>query len=142
MTTRGIINGSDTFGIRSVRGKRFKYVLNLSPDVKFTNACTKSQTFQSWIAKAEDGNADAADKVRRYQHRPAEELFDMENDPLEWTNVADDPQYASIKTELKQKLASWMAEQGDLGQQTELEALKRQGRNRQKKNKKSSQQSK
>lgn len=132
MTTRGIINGSDTFGIRSVRGKRFKYVLNLSPEVKFTNACTKSATFQSWVAKAEAGDADAADKIRRYHHRPAEELFDMEADPLEWKNVADDPQYASIKSELKQKLSSWMAEQGDRGQQTELEALEHQGRNRNK----------
>jgi uncharacterized sulfatase len=92
--------------------------------------------FKSWIAKAEAGDADAADKVRRYHHRPAEELYDMEADPLEWQNVADDPQYASIKSELKQKLSSWMAEQGDLGQQTELEALEHQGRNRKNKKKK------
>lgn len=135
MTTRGIINGSETFGIRSVRGRRFKYVLNLSPEVKFTNACTKSKAFQSWIAKAKAGDADAADKVRRYHHRPAEELFDMDVDPLEWNNVADDPKYASIKSELKQKLSSWMAEQGDLGQQTELDAFKHQARNRNKKKK-------
>jgi uncharacterized sulfatase len=132
MTTRGINNGSDAFGIRSIRGKRFKYVLNLSPEVEFTNACTQSAAFQSWVAKAEAGDADAADKVRRYSHRPAEELFDMEADPLEWKNVADDPQYASIKSELKQKLSSWMAEQGDLGQQTELEAFEHQARNRNK----------
>ena len=136
MTTRGIINGSDTFGIRSVRGRRFKYVLNLSPEIEFTNAATKSRAFQSWIAKAATGDTDAADKVRRYQRRPAEELFDMEADPLEWKNVADDPQYASIKSELKQKLSSWMAEQGDLGQQTELEAYQHQGRNRNKNKKK------
>ena len=136
MTTRGIINGSETFGIRSVRGKRFKYILNLSPEVKFTNACSQGRCFQSWKKKAESGDADAADKVNRYHHRPAIELFDMENDPYEWKNLADDPTYESVKSELKQKLSSWMAEQGDKGQQTEIEALEHQKRGK-KKDKKS-----
>ena len=135
MTTRGIINGSETFGIRSVRGKRFKYIRNLSPEIKFTNACTKGQCFQSWVDKAESGDADAADKVRRYQHRPKEELYDMEADPYEWNNLADDPAFASVKSRLNQKLNSWMAEQGDAGQKTEEEAYLHQGRGKKKKKK-------
>ena len=132
MTTRGIINGSETFGIRSVRSERYKYIWNLSPEIKFTNACTKSKAFQSWVAKAEAGDEGAADKVSRYQHRPQEELYDVNVDPLEWTNLAGDPALAEVKASLRQKLVAWMADQGDLGQQTELEAFQHQSRNRKK----------
>ena len=126
MTTRGIINGSETFGIRSVRGERFKYVMNLTPDIQFTNACTKSKAFQSWVRKAKGGDADAAEKVRRYQHRPAEELYDLNADPLEWNNLASDPVFRSVKDALRGKLSGWMESQGDKGQQTELEAFEHQ----------------
>ena len=126
-TTRGIINGSDHFGIRSVRGRRYKYIMNLSPEVTFTNVCTQSKAFLSWKSKAQS-DPDAADKVRRYQHRPAEELFDMDADRYEWTNLADDPKYAAIKARLKGQLTAWMQAQGDRGKQTELEAREHQHR--------------
>ena len=135
-TTRGIINGSDYFGIRTVRSRRFKYILNLTPEMTFQNVCTKSAIFKSWQAAADDDKK-AADKVHRYEHRPAVELFDITKDPYEWNNLADDPKFASARKELKQKLADWMKSQGDKGQQTELEAFAHQTRNR-KKNDKSS----
>ncbi|MDA0282682.1 MAG: sulfatase [Planctomycetota bacterium] len=132
MTTRGIINGSDHFGIRSVRSDKYKYIVNLTPEVKFQNACVKSESFVSWQKRAEAGDADAAGKVHRYEHRPAEELYDVTQDVLEWNNLARDPKLAAVKAELKQQLAGWMAEQGDKGAQTELEAREHQGRNRRK----------
>jgi N-sulfoglucosamine sulfohydrolase len=133
MTTRGIINGSDSFGIRSVRSDRFKLIVNLTPGIKFTNACTKSPTFQSWVRKAESGDTDAAEKVRRYHHRPAVELYDVKKDWYEWKNLADNPEYAEVKAALQAKLAAWMEQQGDLGQATELAAREHQGRSRKKK---------
>jgi N-sulfoglucosamine sulfohydrolase len=137
MTTRGIINGSDYFGIRSIRSAKFKYLWNFTPEVKFQNACTNSSIFESWRQKAEN-DADAADKVRRYEHRPAEELYDVEKDPYEWNNLADDPQYATIKMRMKKRLLAWMKEMGDKGRQTELEALEHQNRSRNKKSQSSS----
>jgi len=132
MTTRGINNGSDYFGIRSVRSARFKYVWNFTPEVKFQNACTNSSIFKSWRQKAET-DPDAAEKVRRYEHRPGEELYDVEKDPYEWKNLADDPQYATIKMRMKKRLLEWMEEMGDMGRQTELEAFEHQAGNRNKK---------
>lgn len=126
MTTRGINNGSDHFGIRSVRSERFKYVWNLTPAVEFENACTHSPEFVSWEAAAKAGDKDAAEKVRRYKHRAGEELYDVTRDRFEWKNLADDPEYAAIKSELRAKLDDWMKGQGDLGQQTEMEALEHQ----------------
>lgn len=130
MTTRGIINGSPYFGIRSVRSAEFKYIINFTPDVKFTNACTKSGAFVSWEQKADAGDEDAADKVRRYYHRPAEELYAVSEDTFEWHNLANDPKFAEVKAELRGQLDSWMLAQGDNGQETELAALDHQGRGR------------
>lgn len=132
MTTRGIINGSEHFGIRSIRSRRFKYIWNFSPEVKFRNVCVKSAVFKSWQAKAAN-DADAAEKVRRYQERPSEELYDVTKDPYEWNNLAGDPRYAEAKAQLKKRLVQWMVAMGDKGRQTELEAKDHQGAGRNKK---------
>ena len=132
MTTRGVTNGSDYFGIRSIRSRKFKYVWNFTPEVKFQNACTSSSIFKSWQEKAAS-DSDAADKVRRYENRSGEELYDITKDPYEWNNLADDPQYATIKVRMKRRLLDWMKAMGDKGQQTELEAFEHQTENRNKK---------
>ena len=126
MTTRGINSGSEYFGIRSIRSHRFKYVWNFTPEIKFQNVCTMSKIFKSWRAKA-TSDPDAAQKVRRYEYRPKEELYEVTRDPYEWTNLADDPKYANVKSELRKHLLEWMEAMGDKGQQTELEALEHQG---------------
>ena len=133
MTTRGIINGSDTFGIRSVRNDRYKYILNLSPEIEFRNICMKSPEFLSWEARAEGGDSDAADKVKRYRVRPGVELFDIKEDPYEWNNLANDPRLAGVKAELRKKLDGWMKACGDKGQQTEIEASEHKAGKRKKK---------
>ncbi len=131
MTTRGIINGPDHYGIRSIRSRQYKYVWNFTPEVNFRNAAVRNEVFVSWEAKAAT-DADAADKVKRYLQRPGEELYDVIKDPYEWNNLADDAQYANVKQELRRELLSWMQAMGDQGQQTELEALDHQSRNRNK----------
>jgi uncharacterized sulfatase len=133
MTTRGINKGSPYFGIRSVRSEKHKYILNFTPDVTFQNACTTSTIFKSWRKKALAGDNEAAEKISRYENRPAEEFYAIQEDPYEWHNLANDPRYAMQKAELKQELSRWMEECGDQGQQTELEALEHQGRSRQSK---------
>jgi len=82
------------------------------------------------VAKAAAGDADAADKVRRYQHRPAVELYDLSADPYEWHNLAATPEHAGTVARLKALLEAWMASQGDQGQATELAAHKHQRRGR------------
>ena len=133
MTTRGIINGTDAFAIRSVRDTRYKLILNLNHKSKFTNACTKSPMFQSMIAKAKSGDATAKRLVHAYQHRPAVELFDMKSDPLEMANLAGQSDTRKIEMRLRQKLSAWMKAQGDKGVETELKARERQGRDRKRK---------
>lgn len=40
-------------------------------------------------------------------------LYDMENDPYELTNLVDDPAYATTKQQLYNKLVQWIADTGD-----------------------------
>jgi len=129
-TTRGIIQGSDNYGMRTIRSEQFRYIMNLNPEATFQNIVTKSagsggKFYQSWIARAAiDSTAKLL--VNRFQHRPAEELYDVVKDPLEMNNIADDPAFSRIKKELRNNLLKWMKQQGDKGQQTEMEALEHQ----------------
>lgn len=134
-TTRGINQGSDYYGIRMARSDRFKYIRNLTPDMTFQNTMVFSDIFESWRDKAKT-DADAAELVHRFQHRPAEELYDVDADPFELNNLADDPQYAEVLSELRGELDGWMKDQGDLGQATELAASEHQARDKAGKEKK------
>ena len=133
MTTRGIINGTDAYAIRSVRDARYKLILNLNHESKFTNACTKMPLFLSMVAKAETGDATAKRLVHNYHHRPAVELFDLKKDPLEMSNLAGQTDLKKVQINLRAKLEAWMKAQGDKGVATELKAKERQGRGKPKK---------
>ena len=124
-TTRGINQGSDHYGIRSVRGERYRYVLNFTPEVSFENAATADSTFRSWEKLAASGDDNAMRLVHEYRHRPAEELYDTVADPWHRTNLIADPALAPVRDELRAALDTWMAQQGDEGQETELRALER-----------------
>jgi len=124
-TTRGINGGSEYFGIRSVRGERYRYVRNFTPEAVFQNAATADPVFLSWQKVAEAGDEVAKRLVREYQHRPAEELYDCETDPWNRHNVIEDPALAAVREELRQRLDAWMTQQGDEGQATEMKALER-----------------
>jgi len=130
-TTRGIINGSAYYPIRSVRSVRYKYIRNLNHESVFYNVISTrpNELLQTWKEIGKNNPAVAA-RARFYQHRPAEELYDLEYDPYELKNLADDSAYAKIKGRLKKELGRWMQQQSDQGNATELKAIERQGPNR------------
>ena len=132
-TTRGIIDGSEAYAIRSVRTDRYHYIRNLNHDSAFHNVLIgKDRAYwPAWVERAKT-DPHAAAVVRRYQHRPAEELYDVRNDPYELNNLADDPALQRVKADLAGQLSRWMEQQGDRGVATELQAFERQGRGRQK----------
>jgi len=45
---------------------------------------------------------------------------------IEMNNIAYDSRFASAKQDLKERLLKWTEQQGDKGQQTEMEALEHQ----------------
>ncbi len=124
-TTRGIINGSDHYGIRSVRNERYRYIRNLTPAATFQNAATNDPTFKTWQRLAAGGNEHARRLVHDYQRRPAEELYDCEADPWNQVNLIHLPEIAPVLAGLREALEAWMKRQGDQGQPTEMAALER-----------------
>ncbi len=125
-TTRGVNSGSDHFGIRSVVGEKFRYVWNLTPEAEFRNGTIsgthKSPWYNSWLEEATKSER-AKQIVHNYRYRPEEELYDISKDKYCLNNLAEDPEFKSIKKELRSKLLEWMEECGDKGQQTEMEAF-------------------
>ncbi len=113
-TTTGIKDGS-YFPVRSVRNERYKYIRNLNPSGQFTNLITNRSGqggWYSWLAIA-DSDTQAQERTTSYQTRPAEELYDLQNDPYELKNMASDTSLTGIKEELSNALAEWMTHVGD-----------------------------
>ena len=50
--------------------------------------------------------------IRR--HYEQDELYDLRNDPKEVTNIVEDPEYASVLSELKERMLTWFLETGDV----------------------------
>lgn len=123
-TTRGIINGTEAYGIRSCGTKRYRYIRNLHPEATFTNAVTrkggdKADFWTSWVRRAEEGEPHARAMTHKYQHRPAEELYDVQRDPHCLENLAGTPELAEVQRDLSTHLEAWMKSQGDQGAATE-----------------------
>ena len=53
--------------------------------------------------------------VKRYMHRPAEQLYHTARDPFELTNLADEDSLTDTKQRLSRELTRWMEAQGDPG---------------------------
>ncbi len=125
-TTRGINNGSEYYGIRTVVNDRYRYIWNLTSEVEFLNNVNNSKKltpwFQTWLEIAEEEGY-AKDLVIKYRIRPKEELYDIKKDKWCLVNLAEDKQYASIKKKLRKQLLKWMKACGDEGQDTELQAF-------------------
>lgn len=127
-TTRGIYSGSEYYGIRSVADKKYRYILNLTPEIDFQNTETKGRLFKQWQLKAQSDTL-ARWITDKYQHRPAIELYDLENDRFCMNNIAGKPENKAIVERMDKALKEWMASCGDEGQGTEMQAADHQFKN-------------
>ncbi len=124
-TSRGIVSGPEYYGIRSVRDSRYRYIRNLTPGATFRCAATTDAVWRSWQQQA-GSDGFAASRVKAYQTRPGEELYDVVEDPYQMNNLAGERKYRNVIKRMGRELDRWMAGQGDEGQPTEMEALERQ----------------
>jgi N-sulfoglucosamine sulfohydrolase len=127
-TTRGIISGSEYYGIRSVADKKYRYIVNLTPEATFQNTETQGPLFKKWLGKAQTDTL-ARWITNKFQHRPAVELYDLENDKYCMNNIAGRSQNKAIIERMDKVLREWMALCGDKGQATEMDALNHQPAN-------------
>ena len=107
------------YPIRSVTDGTYHYIRNLAPDAIYIEKHLMGQNkwhqyWPTWIVDS-TFNEHARMVVNRYMHRPAEQLYCMDDDPYEMTNLADDPEYTKEKKLLSAELDRWLKAQGDPG---------------------------
>ena len=122
-TNRGIIKGNN-YPIRAIRDQRFKLIWNLAHENTYANIRTevvgRDAGFRSWQSSLKPS---VRNRAEQYLKRPEFEFYDLDNDPYELNNLAQDPQFASIHAELLSQLKKWMQDQGDQGLATEMQAF-------------------
>lgn len=111
----GIMN---VYPIRSIRSNRYKYILNLRPDCYHSNHSdiqrkpNAGDYWNSWDEAAKT-DARAAGIVQKYYVRPAEEFYDIQNDPFEQINLIGSKAHQKQIVKMRLLLNNWMIEQGD-----------------------------
>jgi len=89
------------YPMRVVRQRRYKLIWNIAHGLDYPFA-SDLWAASTWQATIRAGNKYYGKRtVEAYLHRPKFELYDLENDPHEVKNLADDPRHQKVLTELK-----------------------------------------
>jgi uncharacterized sulfatase len=113
------------YPVRSIRDKRYKLIVNLSPEVPYfekhlMNMNNPVGVWRVWNETAKT-NLHAQAMIERYVHRPAVEFYDLQTDPWELNNLASDRKYAKRMAKMEKVLKTWMLQQGDTGVSMDVE---------------------
>ena len=95
------------YPMRVVRTRKYKLIWNIAYglDYPFASDLWESATWQDILKRGEKYYGRRS--VDAYIHRPKFELYDLENDPDEINNLADEPKYSKVLNELKEKLKAF-----------------------------------
>jgi arylsulfatase A-like enzyme len=118
-------NNHNNNPMRTIRTPTHRYIFNLEPDRLFNTSCRTHDPrvsprayYKTWQEKAKTDDF-AKRMIQAFEHRPADELYDLEADPYEMNNLADDPKHAELLKSLKAQVTEWCKTQDD------VEALKK-----------------
>lgn len=114
--------------IRAVRNSKYKYIRNFYPYRAHTQPSQYKdgkEIMQQMRLLHKDGSLNEIQNRVFASVRPSEELYDLENDPFETTNLASNQFNSSILLELRNELYRHMNDVNDLGliPEPELEDL-------------------
>ena len=92
---------------RSVRTRRYSYFLNLQPALEVPIASDVALS-PAWKAIVSTPGARLGKRtLEAFRHRPAEELYDLDADPDEVVNLAQDAAHAKMLADLRARLDAW-----------------------------------
>ncbi|MEZ6042681.1 MAG: sulfatase [Planctomycetaceae bacterium] len=92
--------------VRTLRKGRFKYIRNYQPfniDSLHNNYRYLNAAFREWRQLSKDGKLNAVQQ-QFFSPRPAEQLFDLNADPHETSDLANDPNFKSQLLMLRTRL--------------------------------------
>lgn len=106
--------------IRSVRSDRYRYLRNYmpwKPYAQHISYAEQNRTMATLRRLADWGDLPPAARQFMSPRKPIEELYDLENDPHELTNLVDstEEQHRAALGELRAALSNWEVDTGDLG---------------------------
>lgn len=102
---------------RAVRDKKFRYIRNYMPHRIYgqhIDYLWKAPSLGSWEKACLEGKCNDA-QMAFWKPKPAEELYDTENDPWEVHNLANDPRYADVLNRMRKAQRDWVLEVKDAG---------------------------
>ena len=113
--------------VRSCTDGRYVYMRYLYPDrpcLKHVDYMFQTPTTRVWKELFDAGKLNEA-QAKSWQTRPAEELFDLQSDPWEVTNLADRPEHRERVATMRSAVSNWMIETRDTGLMPEAEMHRR-----------------
>jgi len=101
------------YPMRVIRTRRYKLIWNIAWGLEFPFASDlhAASTWQAVQRRAEPVYGKR--KVKDYLHRPAFELYDLQQDPDEINNLADSPSHAALLVDLKGRLKTFQTRTND-----------------------------
>ena len=110
-----IFYGSDS---RSIRTDRYKFIRNFSPrrmiDAPINMTIFSGAIIYDFLGRRMiDTPINATNPPKPHLKQPVAQLYDLENDPNEFDDVARNPEYREIYNTLSQRLWQWMEDVND-----------------------------
>jgi arylsulfatase A-like enzyme len=97
--------------MRSIRSRDHKLILNLMPERAYCQFSHYKEGAYPALAELNvlnlEGKLTPEQAAFLSDRKPEIELFDLQEDPHEVNNVADDPAYAAVQAELLSELEKW-----------------------------------
>lgn len=104
---------------RSIITKKYAYIRNYMPEVPWATdqAYLELNRPALWIMRKlkAEGKLSKSEMVFFKNHKPVEELYDLENDPHQLHNLANNPEYAEVLGEMRVKETEWHSNHKDFG---------------------------
>lgn len=98
---------------RGIRTRKYKCLFNIAHQLPFPSAADlwQSPTWQATLTRKLERYGERLTSA--YLQRPRYELYDLETDPGETTNLADRPEYAEVLADFQGRLEQWQRQTGD-----------------------------
>ena len=103
--------------VRSVRDQRYVYIRNFMPHRiygQFIEYMFRTPTTAVWHQLYREGKLKSP-RTHFWETKPAEELYDLDEDPDETRNLANNPEHASVLERLRAARREWSLSIRDLG---------------------------
>ncbi len=105
--------------IRTIRSSRYKLIHNLMPERAYCQFNQYKEKSYPVLAQLNvlhmKGQLTKEQAAFMASSKPDFELYDLENDPYEMNNLANNPEYAKIKNKLITELEAWRRKVNDKG---------------------------